>query len=202
MARTNSDIADKPELPEKRGRGGTKGKGSRPKQGEAMGLHTEPGDNQRYLAHSMQMWDWPAVSMMDADAVKARVGEYFKICEKDDMKPSVSGLAFALGIDRRRLWEITRGVRGTNKITHEVAPETRDVLKRAYNILTMQMENYMQNGKINPVAGIFLMKNNMDYADKQEIVLSPNSGAEDAATPEQLQEKYLQTVEADYEVIE
>ena len=118
------------------------------------------------------------------------------------MKPCVSGLAFALGMDRRRLWEITRGIRGTNKITHEVAPGTRDILKKAYNILTIQMENYMQNGKINPVAGIFLMKNNMDYADKQEIVLTPNFGTEDAATPEQLQEKYLQTVDADYEVVE
>ena len=202
MEKVNSEIAEQSEQPVKRGRGGTKGKGSRPKQGEAMGLHTDPGDNKRYLAHSMKMWDWPAVSMMDPGEVKARVGEYFKICQEDDMKPCVSGLAFALGMDRRRLWEITRGIRGTNKITHEVAPETRDILKKAYNILTMQMENYMQNGKINPVAGIFLMKNNMDYADKQEIVLTPNSGTEDAATPEQLQEKYLQTVDADYEVVE
>ena len=35
-------------------------------------------------------------------------------------------------------------------------------------------ENYMQNGKINPVSGIFLGKNNFGYQDKQEMVLTPN----------------------------
>ena len=40
--------------------------------------------------------------------------------------------------------------------------------------LTAQMEDYMQNGKINPVSGIFLMKNNMGYQDKQEVVVTPN----------------------------
>jgi hypothetical protein len=32
----------------------------------------------------------------------------------------------------------------------------------------------MMNGKINPVSGIFLGKNNFGYQDKQEYVLTPN----------------------------
>lgn len=56
----------------------------------------------------------------------------------------------------------------------------------------MQMENYMQNGKINPVAGIFLMKNNMDYQDKSEVVLTPNSPLGDQKTPEELQQQYIE----------
>jgi hypothetical protein len=39
-------------------------------------------------------------------------------------------------------------------------------------------ENYMQNGKINPVSGIFLGKNNFGYQDKQEMVLTPNTNQE------------------------
>ena len=39
-------------------------------------------------------------------------------------------------------------------------------------------ENYMQNGKINPVSGIFLGKNNFGYQDKQEMVLTPNTNNE------------------------
>ena len=39
-------------------------------------------------------------------------------------------------------------------------------------------ENYMQNGKINPVSGIFLGKNNFGYQDKQEMVLTPNTNKE------------------------
>lgn len=36
----------------------------------------------------------------------------------------------------------------------------------------------MQNGKINPVSGIFLGKNNFGYQDKQEMVLTPNTNNE------------------------
>ena len=58
-------------------------------------------------------------------------------------------------------------------------------------------ENYMQNGKINPVAGIFLMKNNMDYEDKKEITLAPASPLGEETPPEELQQKYLDAIEAE-----
>ena len=44
----------------------------------------------------------------------------------------------------------------------------------------------MQNGKINPVAGIFLMKNNMNYTDQQEVVLKPDNPLGERADPEKL----------------
>jgi sensor histidine kinase regulating citrate/malate metabolism len=58
--------------------------------------------------------------------------------------------------------------------------DVRNTIKKAYAILNVQMEDYMQNGKINPVSGIFLMKNNMQYEDKSEVVITPNTplGAE------------------------
>lgn len=83
------------------------------------------------------------------------------------------------------MWEI---VTGQSKLTTLVV----DTIKKAYQILNMQMENYMQNGKINPVAGIFLMKNNMGYQDKSEMVLTPNNPLGDQANPEELQQKYLE----------
>ena len=47
----------------------------------------------------------------------------------------------------------------------------------------------MTSGKINPVSGIFLGKNNFGYQDKQEYVVTPNTmGAE---TPrEVIESKY------------
>ena len=54
------------------------------------------------------------------------------------------------------------------------------------------MEDYMQNGKINPVSGIFLMKNNMGYTDQQEVVLRPDSPLGEKADPEDLKRKYLE----------
>lgn len=152
-------------------------------------VHTDPGDNTKYLAHSLSMWKWPKPDMTDDEAVENRVEEYFTLCAKDDMKPCVSGLALAFGISRKTLWKWIHGLE-CKFITDSV----RDILKKAYNILTVQMECYMQNGKINPVAGIFLMKNNMDYKDQAQVVLTPSNQLGDSATPEELQEKYVAAV--------
>ena len=71
-----------------------------------------------------------------------------------------------------------------------------DVLKRAYYMLNAQMEDYMQNGKINPVAGIFLSKNAFGYVDKQEIEVAAKQDAE--SSPEELDMKYRDAIPATY----
>jgi hypothetical protein len=71
--------------------------------------------------------------------------------------------------------------RGTfRKDTHQA------IILDAYAVMETLWEDYMQNGKINPVSGIFLAKNNYDYTDKQEMVLTPNTQQEtvDMATIE------------------
>lgn len=197
MEKANSEIA---EQPEKRGRGGTKGKGTRkprPDRSDAMSLHTNPGDNRRYLEHSMQMWEWSAVDMRKPEEVNNRIIQYFELCANDDMKPCVEGLGLAFGVSRKTIWSWAKGID-----SKYLPRESRDLIKKAYLILNAQLANYAQGGKINPVMAIFLMKNNFEYEDKSEMVVTPNAGDEEKATPEQLQEKYLQTVDADYEVVE
>ena len=52
----------------------------------------------------------------------------------------------------------------------------------------------MLSGKINPVTGIFLLKNNFGYADKSEIVLTPNNTPlGDQPDMEALKRKYLES---------
>ena len=106
------------------------------------------------------------------------------------MKPSVAGLALAMDIDRRYLWEIREGRKGKN-------PAVADTLKKAMKILDLQMVDYMQNGKINPVSGIFLMKNNFGYADKQEVVVTPNNPLGDTKDTKELEERYIESVVED-----
>lgn len=179
------------ELTPKRGRGRPKGTGGnkRPDRTEAMSVHAEPGDNRRYIEHSMKMWDWPNVDMKEPAQVKERIGMYLSICAEDDMKPSVAGLALAFGVDRKTIWAWANGVDSKT-----LPAESRNLIKKAYQLLNAQMESYMQNGKINPVAGIFLMKNNMGYADKQEVVLTPNQQLGDQVPAEDLEKKYLEDV--------
>ncbi len=175
------------EITPKRGRGHPKGAGGYKRPDSTV--QAEPGDNRKYLQHNLKMWGWPPVDMKKPENVLERVTLYFQTCADDDMKPSVAGLALAFGIDRRTLWKWINGIQ-----SDFVAAESRDALKKAYQILNAQMENYMQNGKINPVAGIFLMKNNMGYQDKQEVVLTPNQPLGDQASEKELEKKYIEDV--------
>lgn len=167
-------------------------KKKRPKKSEQMAPKLEPGDNRKFIQNSMRIFNLPKIDVSNAEQVAERVQEYFNICSEDDVKPSVAGLALALDIDRRRLWEIREGVRGKS-------PEVRDTIKKAMKLLDLQMTDYMQNGKINPVSGIFLMKNNFGYADKQEVVVTPNNPLGDGQDEKQLEEKYQDSVIIDAE---
>ena len=105
------------------------------------------------------------------------------------MKPSVSGLALAFDVDRKTIWAWANGVDSKT-----LPAEVRKAIQKAYRMLNAQMEDYMQNGKINPVSGIFLMKNNMGYQDKQEVVLTPNSALGEETSAEELQQKYIEAI--------
>lgn len=155
-------------------------------------VQTNPGDNAKYIRHSLALVRLPKVDMSDEKQVSNRVYEYFEICEQNDMKPSVTGLALALDVDRKYLWQLREGSRGKN-------PAVADTLKRAMTLLDNQMVDYMQNGKINPVSGIFLMKNNFGYADKQEVVVTPNNPLDGDKDVAALEEQYKASVPIDTE---
>ena len=52
-------------------------------------------------------------------------------------------------------------------------------------------ENYMNSGKINPVSGIFLGKNNFGYQDKTEYVLTPNTNTDNDYSADEIRERYI-----------
>ena len=143
------------------------------------GLMTESGDNTKYLTLGMELFNLPSIDLKEPEQVVSRLNEFFEIHAKYDMKPTVAGMGMALGLDRRRLWEIKTGnIPSSNKKLLELPTSTMDSIKKAYEYMEILWENYMQNGKINPVSGIFLGKNNFGYQDKQEMVLTPNTNNE------------------------
>ena len=130
--------------------------------------------------------------MKDPAQVQDRLNEFFVIHENYDMKPTVAGMGMALGLDRRRLWEIKTGnVSSSNKRLLELPTLTVDSIKRAYEYMEILWENYMQNGKINPVSGIFLGKNNFGYQDKTEYVVTPNVNNDSDYSTDDIKKRYL-----------
>ena len=161
--------------------------GNSPVIGE-NGLNLEPGDNTKYLAVSIQLMNMPKVDLTKPEEVSARLTEYFQLHADNDMKPTVMGMAMALGLDRRRLWEIRTDVADRNQ---DLPTLTRDLIKNAYKTMENLWENYMQNNKINVVAGIFLGKNNFGYQDKTEYVVTPNTNSDSDFNADDIRKRYL-----------
>lgn len=154
--------------------------------------YLEAGDNTRFLTVSMKLAAMPRIDIRDGDAVERRVAEYFTLYAENDMKPTVTGLGLALGLDRRRLWEIKTGHNvGSSNSPMDLPPRCVDAIKKAYILLEDLWENYMQNGKINPVSGIFLGKNNYGYQDKTEYVLTPKTPQDSDYDAQDIKDRYL-----------
>lgn len=144
--------------------------------------YVEPGDNSHYIRHALTTLNMPPIDISDPNQVEDRISWYFDHCINNDMKPTVTGFCNSLGIHRKTLAEWKNG--NYRQETHQA------IILKAYALLEELWENYMQNGKINPVSGIFLGKNNFGYADKQEYVVTPNTN--------QIPETDLTTIEAKY----
>lgn len=157
------------------------------------GLMLQEGDNAKFLGVNIQILNMPDVDMDDAMAVAQRLTDYFNLYAQHDMKPTVAGMAMALnGMSRQMLWAIVND-RPTGGAGYNAAlpRKVADTIKKAYKMMETLWENYMISGKINPVSGIFLGKNNFGYQDKTEYVLTPNAQQESDYSPEDIKQRYL-----------
>lgn len=159
--------------------------------GETLAPITEPGDNAKYIGVSLQLFNMSKVDLHKPEEVQERLGEYFQIHFDADLKPTVAGMAMALGIDRRRLWEIKSGAKIGGHTPIDLPTLTVDYIKKAYDFMENLWENYMNNGKINPVSGIFLGKNNFGYQDKTEYVVTPNVNNDSDYSADDIRKRYL-----------
>lgn len=145
------------------------------------------GDNNKYTTFALAIMQLPKIDYRDPKQLQTRVIEYFQLCADHDMKPGVAAVGLAIGLDRRRLWEIRSGTKNV-----AIPQECKDIINSVYDSLEVLWEGYMTSGKINPVSGIFLGKNNFGYADKQEYVVTPNAMS---------QETPVEVIEAKYDAL-
>lgn len=155
------------------------------------GYDLEPGDNTKFLQLNMELFNMPNIDLHDEEAVAKRLDEYFALYAKYDTKPTVAGMAMALGMNRKTLWGITHDAPIGGRGNYSTLPQNvTHVIKKAYILLENLWENYATNGKINPVTAIFLGKNNFGYQDKTEYVVTPNV-QQDNYDPDSIRQRYL-----------
>ena len=155
-------------------------------------LNVEPGDNSKFIMVNVELMNMPDIDLKKVDEVAQRLNEYFALYARNDMKPTVAGMAIALGMNRRTLWAITHDApTGGAGYKAALPPEVADTIKKAYFLLENMWESYMNSGKINPVSGIFLGKNNFGYQDKTEYVLTPNAKHDSDYDADDIRKRYL-----------
>ena len=157
------------------------------------GYDLEPGDNTRIMQVNMAIFNMKDIDLTDVEAVENRLNEFFMLYAQADLKPTVAGMALCLnGMSRQTLRAIAKDLpTGGAGYKTALPPEVADCIKKAYSLMEYLWENYMVNGKINPVTGIFLGKNNFGYQDKQEMVLTPNTQNESDFSEDDLRTRYM-----------
>lgn len=157
------------------------------------GLMVDKGDNAKIMKINIALFNMPDIDMHDVNAVNQRIGEYFALYEQADLKPTVAGMAIALnGMSRQTLWAAAHDRPcGSDGYKLALPREVTNSIKKAYKMLENMWETYMNSGKINPVSGIFLGKNNYGYQDKTEYVLTPNQQTDNDYDAASIKARYL-----------
>ena len=135
-----------------------------PPQNQIM---VEPGDNAKYLSHALMIAKLPPIDHTDVKQVEQRITDYFMLCAENDLKPTSAGFCMAIGVSKGTISNWRNGVYRAD--THQA------VICKGYDVLDALWQDYMMNGKVNPVSGIFLGKVLFGYRDAQEIVVTPNA---------------------------
>lgn len=157
------------------------------------GLMLDDGDNAKFMSVQIELLNMPKIDMNKVEEVQKRLSDYFALYTNRDMKPTVAGMAVALnGHSRQWLHGVVHdrpiGGRGNEA---NLLPEVTVCIKKAYFLLENLWETYMSAGKVNPVAGIFLGKNNYGYQDKTEYVLTPNQQNDSDYDADEIRERYI-----------
>ena len=165
----NKPISERSEQEQpKRKRGRPKGTtGTKRKDRDVL---TEPGENTKYISHDMKLYRLPDIDINNPEEVQNRINQYFDLCATDDIKPSIASLALAFHMSRFTLFNTLN-----ERSDYIKNNQSKLTLKAAYDLINSYYEHMMNNGKINPVAGIFMMKNNLGYKDTTDYIITPNT---------------------------
>ena len=117
----------------------------------------------------------------DEQELMDRFYRYLELCDKWGIRPMVSSMAQAFGMNRKQLW----GVATRNehyKHWKGITPKCVDVIQKAYNFLETNLEISLMEEQKNPVKWFFLAKNYFGFEDQTvrverkeaEVTLLPN----------------------------
>ena len=151
---------------------------------EKNSLNPDPDYVRSRMKQGLYLQSLPRVDVNDPEAIRARIKLYFDNCMESGIRPGVEGLCLALHINRETLMRWASGERRKGQEHQQIAQDARQFLANL-------MEQYMTDGEINPVAGIFLASNNFGYDRNATMTLQVQQALSNPdEDPKKLAEKY------------
>ncbi|GKX65825.1 DNA-packaging protein [Inconstantimicrobium mannanitabidum] len=115
-------------------------------------------------------WRTKPAKYENAKQMQKIIDKYFEECEENNEFPTVTGLAFALNMNRQDLINYENCLENGRLLSLDdsAKAEIVDAIKRAKKYIEMCYEQRLfANG--NPAGTIFTLKNNYKWVDKSEV---------------------------------
>ena len=153
-------------------------------------VNEEPGEVAKLVAFHMEFADVERADFKETSDVRQHIDFYLQKCAEYDMRPTVVGLANCLCIDRVELYRLYSGNYRNGKPPYGASEETIQLLKKTYSFIAENLEVGMQNGKVNPVSAMFLLKNHLGYTDTNEVVIKRSEDSENVIDVSEIRKRY------------
>ena len=117
--------------------------------------------NIRHVEHMAEIAAMPRIPEWNPENIGRRTMEYLEKCKDDGVRVNLSAYALSLGTTPDGLNELVADKR--------LSDETRAAVLKGISMVEAIMIEMMMEQRINPVTGIFLLKNHFGYKDQSEI---------------------------------
>lgn len=141
--------------------------------------------NTRYIEFLTAIMPTDPLDPLDVPEMRRRFKKYLETCAQFDMKVGNMNAYLAIGITKQKAFEWLNGSSASQY------PERALFIEQVKTICSGYREAMMQDGKLNPVTGIFWQKNFDGLKDVQETITTTRSVLGDLPDMEKLQKKYL-----------
>jgi len=148
------------------------------------------GYNTQMIMFMREVMPEEPIDINDVEEMNRRFTRYLDICAKYDKKIGNLAAYAAIGITKEQAKDF--------EVNSKSNPARAYFIKKVRQFCSMYREGLMQDGKVNPVTGIFWQKNYDGLKDQQEVVVTPNNPLGEMGDTERIKQKYL---DAGYNVL-
>ena len=141
-------------------------------------------DMEAYWHNALTIYQWPKIDLDSDTEVEERCSQYFEHCSHALERPTIEGLAVAIGVSPRTLndWE-------DGKTRAQLGSRRSLIIKKAKALIQYMLAQMAVGNKIYPNVWIFYGKNWFGMKDQQDITITPNNQLQPNMTREQIIEK-------------